>query len=273
MKRKLFVLGTGSVLALLVATVVAVAQTKSADKKASTSPTQRVLDQSAEDGKFTFLVFYKTDNAAAREMLKTAKDGAAKRGDKAVVAFVNVADPAEKVLVEKFDVARSPMPLTLALAPNLAVTGIFAKDLTDEHIEAAIVTPTMTRCMKALQEQKLVFVCLQTGPKVATPAVVQSMQLDPEFSPRVVIVPMQLNDPEETRFLQQMQVDPKQVKAPLAALLAPPGVLIGKYDGAAKKDEVIGALHQAGKCCDDPNCKHNHNHGTSTERPANSRRK
>ena len=56
-----------------------------------------------------------------------------------------------------------------------------------------------------------------------------------------------------------------------AALLAPPGVLIGKYNSAATKNEVMAALHKAGKCCDDPNCKHNH--GTSTQRPANSRSK
>lgn len=267
--QKSVVLSFGSVLALLIATV-AVAQQK-ADQKATRSPTQKVLDQSAKDGKFTFLVFYKADGPAAQEMLKTAKEGAAKRSEKATVAFVQVTDPAEKALVEKFDVARSPMPLTLAVAPNLAITGIFPRELTEEHIDAAIVTPTMTRCMKSLQEGKLVFVCLQTSQKAVTPTVVQSMQLDAEFSPRVVVVSMQVNDPEETRFLQQMQVDPKQVRAPLAALLAPPGLLIGKYDGAAKKDEVIAALHQAGKCCDDPNCKHNH--GTSTERPANSRRK
>jgi len=270
-QKKRVVLSVSSIVALLAVAVVAVAQTKPAAQKATRSPTQRVLDQSAEDGKFTFLVFFKTDNDAVRAMIKAARDGAEKRSDKAVVAVVQVTDPAEQALVEKFDVARSPMPLTLAVAPNLAITGIFAKELKEEHFEAALVTPTMTRCMKSLQEGKLVFVCLQTGEKGVTPPVVQSMQLDPEFSARVVVESLKVSDPEEARFLQQMQVDPKQVRAPLAALLAPPGLLIGKYDGSVKKEQVLTALHQAGKCCDDPNCQHNH--GKSTERPANTRRK
>jgi hypothetical protein len=78
-----------------------------------------------------------------------------------------------------------------------------------------------------------------------------------------------LGYPDEARLLKQMQVDPRQVRTPLAALLAPPGVLIGKYNTTATKDEVAAALHKAGKCCNDPNCRH----GASTQRPANSRRK
>lgn len=256
---------------LLVGENVTVAQIADAAEKPARSPAQRVLDQSAEEGKFTFLVFYKTDTPAVRELAKVAKEGVAKRSDKAALVIVQITDPAEKALVDQFDVARSPMPLTMAVAPNMAVTGVFPKELKEEHFDAAIVTPTMTRCMKSLQEGKMVFICLQTTDKATAPPVVKAMQLDPEFSGRMTVVSMQVRDPEETRFLQQMQVDPLKVRSPVAALLAPPGLLIGKYDGTATKDQVAAALHKAGKCCDDVNCKHNH--GTSTQPPANSRRK
>lgn len=271
MKGNQLVVSLGWFPSLLLIGTVAIAQPKSPEKSPARSPAQRVLDQSAEDGKFTFLVFYKTDTPAVREMAKVAKAGVAKRNDKAAVTFVQVTDPAEKALVDHFDVARSPMPLTVAVAPNMAVTGLFPKELKEEHFEAAIVTPTMIPVMKSLQEGKLVFVCLQMTDKAIAPPVVKAIQLDPEFSGRVAVVSMQVRDPEEARFLQQMQVDPRQVRAPLAALLAPPGLLIGKYDGNATKAQVAAALHHAGKCCDDPNCKHNH--GNSTQAPANSRRK
>ena len=42
---------------------------------------------------------------------------------------MNVGDPAEKALVEKFGVSRSPLPLTLAVAPNGAITGVFSQRL------------------------------------------------------------------------------------------------------------------------------------------------
>jgi hypothetical protein len=269
MRGQSVVLGLGLLLSLAEATVLA--QTRSGEQRPPASPAQRILNQSAEEGKFTFLVFYKTDTPAVREMVKTVRSGVEKRSTRAAVAVIQITDPAEKALVDQFDVARSPMPLALAVAPNLAVTGVFPRELKDEHIEAAIVTPTMTRCMKSLQEGKLVFVCLQSTDKAIAPPVVKAMQADPEFSARVAVVSMQVRDPEEARFLQQMQVDPRQVQSPVAALLAPPGLLIGKYGPTATKAEVAAALHKAGKCCDDPNCKHNH--GTTTQQPAKSRRK
>ena len=239
---------------------------------ASASKAQQVLDQSAEDGKFTLIVFYKEDTAAVRTMFQVAKDGVAKRKDKTAVTFVQVTDPAEKALVERFDVARAPMPMTMVVACNGAITGIFSRQLTDESLDAAIVTPTMTRCMKSLQEQKLVFVCMQTTEKPLVPAAVKNMQTDPQFKDRIVMVSMQLNDPEETRFLSQMQIDAKQIKSVTAVLLAPPGVLIGKYDSFATKEQVAAALHKAGQCCDDPNCKHAHGAAPQATQPNRARR-
>lgn len=271
MSHKYALLGTCCTTALLLAAAVAVAQPKNPAEKPAVSPAQRVLDQSTEDGKFTFVVFYKTDTPAAREMVRVAKEGVAKRSDKAAVAIVQITDPAEKAVVDRFDVARSPMPLTISVAPNMAITGLFPKEIKEEHFDAAIVTPTMIPVMKSLQEGKLVFVCLQSTDKAVAPPVVKAMQLDPEFSARVAVYSMQVQDPAEARFVQQMQLDPRQVRSPLAALLAPPGLLIGKYDNSATKEQVATALHHAGKCCDDPNCKHNH--GPSTQAPANSRRK
>ena len=31
---------------------------------------------------------------------------------------------------------------------------------------------------------------------------------------------------------------------------------VGKFGPASTKNEIAAALHQAGKCCNDPNCKH-----------------
>ena len=238
----------------------------------SASKAQQVLDQSAEDGKFTLIVFYKEETAAVRTMFQVAKDGVAKRKDRTAVTFVQIADPAEKALVERFDVARAPMPMTMVVARNGAITGVFSRQLADESLDAAIVTPTMTRCMKSLQEQKLVFVCVQTTEQPLVPAAVKNMQADPQFKDRIVLVSMQLNDPEEARFLSQMQIDAKQIKGVTAVLLAPPGLLIGKYDSLATKEQVAAALHKAGKCCDDPNCKHNHGAAPQATQPSKTRR-
>lgn len=223
------------------------------------SKIQPVLDAAAKDGKFTYIVFTKSDSAAYRSMLTAIKDGVAARTETTTYVTADANSAGEQALVEKFGVGRAPMPLTVAVAPNGAVTGIFPKTITDEQLTAAIVPPTMMRCMKSLQDKKLVFVCLTRDAAVEAdvPTGVQMLQLDPAFKDRIELVSMLADDPAETRFIEQMKLDATQVKGPYAVLIAPPGVLIGHYDAKATQSEIAAAIHKAGQCCDDPNCKHN----------------
>ncbi len=223
------------------------------------SKVQPVLDASAKDGKFTFIVFSKGDSPASRTMVQTVKNGVATRSQQATFTTADANAAGEQSLVEKFGVSRAPMPITVAVAPNGAVTGLFSKEIQDEHLTASIVPPTMMRCMKSLQEQKLVFVCLtRDAAKTATaPAGVQTLQKDPDFKNRIELISMQVDDPQESRLLEQMKIDPAQVSGPYAVLLAPPGVLIGHYGAKSSPEEIAAAIHHAGKCCDDANCKHN----------------
>lgn len=238
------------------------------------SRAQAALDESARTGKLAFIVFYKEDNPATRKMTETVNAGVKKREGKALTANVVASSPAEQAVIERFKLSRAPMPLTLAVAPNGAVTGIFAKEITEERFEDAFVTPTMMTCMKSLQEDRLVFVCVQKSEKALVPAAVKDMQLDPQFKNRIVVISMNSADTQEIKFLNQMQIDPnKATLGTTAVLLAPPGVLIGKFDATASAAQIASALHHAGKCCDDPNCKHNQAPQTQATRPTTAKRK
>lgn len=237
------------------------------------SPAQQVLNQAATTGQFTFIVFYKDDSPITRQMVQTTKAGVAAREGRATFVAVQVKDPAEDAVVKKFDVGRAPMPMMMAVAPNGAITGVFSKQVKDAHIEEAIVTPTMATCMKSLQANKLIVLSLQNSGSDTTPAFAAEMLTDPAFSNRLTLVSMDIHDPKETEFLKQLQVDPKQVQPGMSVVLAPPGVLVGKYDAAATKDQVAGAIHQAGKCCNDPHCKHNHGSSHQATQPNTTRRK
>ncbi len=223
----------------------------------NSSSLQATLDGSAEAGKFTFIVFYREDSNSTRTMYQLATDGAAARSTQAVATAAQVDDPAEQALVERFGISRAPMPMTVVVAPNGAVTGLFARTITDEQLDVAIVTPTMMQCMKDLQDQKLVFVCLTRTEECEVPPGVQALSQDPLFSERVSLIALRIDDPNEARMFEQLQVDARQVNGPLSALIAPPGVLVGHYDARATVEEIAASIHAAGKCCDDPNCRHN----------------
>ncbi|MEK6259323.1 MAG: hypothetical protein AABP62_11965 [Planctomycetota bacterium] len=240
----------------------------------SATQAEATLKQAAADGKYTFLLFYKTNDAATQAMTATLKEGLASRTEKALSAYVQVGQPAEKALVDKFDVSRAPMPMTIAVAPNGAITGMFAQKLSAEGIENSFVTPTMTGCMKSLQAGKLVFVCVQGSAKAPAPASLKDFQADPHFKDRLVSFSLLAADPAEAKFLKQMQIDAAKATGTTTVLLAPPGVLVGKFDAFTSKDDIAAALAKAGKCCDDPNCKH-HQHQpaprTTSQPPATRR--
>lgn len=261
--NRVLLLSVGVALALMSGTGRQVLAQQKVAKKPSRSAVpaavsaEEALAEASETGRFTFLLFYKEDSPAVRQMQQVVKEGVAARSDRTLFALAPVLDPATAPLVERFSLSRSPLPLTLAVAPNGAITGIFSKQIQDEDLDTALVTPTMTKCMKLLQSNKLVFVCVRSAPKAAVPACVKQLQADPDFKDRVSLVSMQASDPNEDRFFQQMKLDPDSVEGAVAVLIAPPGMLIGKYDASATADEVTTALYKAGKCCDDPNCKHN----------------
>ena len=213
------------------------------------------LTAAAESGKYTFILFWKQNDAPTKALLAVLDDSLAQRASEAAWVAVRAGDPAEQV-VKQFNLSRSPMPMVLAVAPNGAVTGAFQSNMTAEDVDSAIVTPTMMRCMKSIQEGKLVLLCVQTRAQ-ALPAGIQEFRGDPQFQQRTAVHKLLASDPSETRFLQDLQIDSRS-KTAQAVLMAPPGVLIGKFPGTVSRNELAAKLHAAGKCCDDPNCKHNH---------------
>uniref|UniRef100_A0A7C2JXQ2 Thioredoxin domain-containing protein n=1 Tax=Schlesneria paludicola TaxID=360056 RepID=A0A7C2JXQ2_9PLAN len=254
----------------LLGTCLAFGNIASAQQPGGLSPLQTTLNESTEAGKFTFIVFHRDSGESTRSLHQQAQAGTAPHGERAIVTTARVDDPAERSLVEKFGISRAPMPMAVVVAPNGAVTGLFPRTISEEQIAAAIVPPTMMRCMKELQAQKLVFVCLTRTDQVEVPQGVQAVQQFPQFKDRIALVGMRLDDPAEARFYQQMKLDPRQIKGPHAVLIAPPGVLVGQFDSQAAAEQIAAAIHQAGKCCEDANCKHNH--APQTTRPATSPR-
>lgn len=210
--------------------------------------------QAAAEQPYTFLVFYKQNDGATQAMASALQEALATRADQATVKYVQVGDPAQQALVEKYDVARAPMPLTVVLAPNGAITGMFAQQATPERVEAAFVTPTMMFTMKSLQEGKLVLVSAHGSANSPAPPAIEELQGDPEFQGRVVSVTMQVSDPQEAKFTQQMKLDPQATET-RTVVIAPPGVMVGQFKANASKEAIVTALAKAGRCCDDPNCK------------------
>lgn len=227
-----------------------------ANNSPAPSRTELVLTQTAAQQKFTFILFYRQNDAATQAMANALTAGVAKRKEQAVTTFVHASDATEAAVIERFGVARSPMPLALAVAPNGAITGVFPLKFTDASFDEALVTPAMTRCMKAMQQEKLVVLCACPTGTTTFPKAVADLKADPHYASRITVVALNIEDPAEARLIKDMELP--TTRSTTMVFMAPPGVMVGKYAATATANEMARDLAKAGKCCDNPNCPHNH---------------
>ena len=102
--------------------------------------------------------------------------------------------------------------------------------------------------MKALQEQKLVLLCVRPAPPqgqaMPLPANVRDFTADEQYAKTTKVVPLHLGDAAEMVLLKSLQIDP-QTATPLTVLMAPPAAVIGSYADEVTKDELVAKLDQA----------------------------
>jgi len=202
------------------------------------------IEHAAKAGKYLFVFFYRADTGETDAMRKVFRAAMAKASDRAEWVEANVADPSEEPLVRKFNVSRAPMPLALAVAPNGAIAGGFPAKFDENALLGAFVSPGMEKCLKALQEQKLVILCAQNTSTESNDAATKSAQdfkADARFAQFTVIVRIDPADAAEGKFMARLRIEPKTAEA-ITALLAPPGVVVGTFKGGVAKDALVSAF-------------------------------
>lgn len=211
------------------------------------SPGQAALDTAAKDKKYTFILFHKGDDAATQAARKALAAALSKRAGQADSVAVSVADASEKPLIDRWALGRSPMPLVLAVAPNGAVTGGFAVKVTEQDVAGAFVSPGMADCLKATQARKLVLLCVQPAAGATLPVGVKEFKADAQYGPVTEVVTVRGDDAGEAGFLKTLGVKPSG--ATVTALLAPPGSLLGTFEGPVGKAQLIEKLKAAQSAC------------------------
>lgn len=210
----------------------------------------RAMEQAAGAKKYLFVFFWKEEDDQTAAMRKVFNAAMKKVADRADSVEVRVTDASEKPIVDKFDLDRAPMPLVLALAPNGAITGGFPTKFDEPGLLGAFASPGMEKCMKSLQDGKLVFLCFQNGKTKSNDAALQGVRdfkADARFSGATEIVTLDPADPAEEILLADFRIPPETEEA-VTVFLAPPGAAIGRFDGATQKDQLIEVLSRATSC-------------------------
>ena len=214
------------------------------------------MEKAAEAKKYLFALFRKEEDSQTSAMRAVLEEVLKEVADKADSVEVDVTASSERAIVDKFDLDRAPMPIVLAIAPNGAITGGFPTKVEKEKLLDAFASPGTAKCMKQLQDNRLVFLCVQNGNTKSNDEAlkgVREFKADVRFAQATEIVMLNPTDTVEAGFLKDLQVDPKTEMA-VTVFLAPPGMPVAMYEGATSKDEIMATLQKASSACGPGGC-------------------
>jgi len=223
---------------------------------ANASPGLAALQAAAEQGQYAFVFFWKDNSEPTQRMYQTLNAGTAKMTGVHVVG-VAVMDAREQKTVAAFGADRAPLPLIAAVAPNGAVTKAWPLQIREEQLQEGIVSEATARCMKALQDQKLVLLCVYNAKMPHSASSVQAavgFKADPRFAAAAEIVTLDPTDAREAAFLRTLQVNPRTPDA-VTVLLAPPGRPLAQFAGTVTTQEIVAKVTSAQSgCCPGGKC-------------------
>jgi hypothetical protein len=222
------------------------------------SPAQAALEQSAAANKYVFIFFWKDSNQQTDKAWSVLQPAINKMADSATVVSIQTTSPTEKAIVDRFGVSRAPMPLVMAIAPCGAITKTLTGTFNENQLHTAFVSPCTQLCLKALQNRKLVLIYVseqadQTA-SIAMPQGVHDFKADKQYGAATEVLLLNASDQAESGFLKDLQLDTNSAK-PKIVFIAPPASIIGVFDAAITKQQLVAKLVSAqsnpcagGKC-------------------------
>lgn len=244
---------SNAVIAVVVGVILALMAGAAGAADSAKSKGMAALEKAAKDKKYAFVFFFRDNDEQTASMKKIFAAAVAKTAVGARRVEVNVADSAEAAIVDKFGVRAAPMPVVIAVAPNGAITGGFASPFTEEQIVGAVATPCTQASLKALQENKIVILCVQNRSTQMNDAAmkgVQDLKADPTYATSTEIITIDPTDRAEAKLLGTLQIDAKVAQAQTVCLV-PPGRAVAKLAGATTKEMIAASLKagSGGGCC------------------------
>ena len=232
-------------LAVTTAVVIGVAcAAPGARVAAKTSPAETAIQAAAKQNRYAIVTFYKTNDAASTKMLAEAKKLQAKCSSRTSFVSADVGNSIHQGIISRYGADRSPVPLTLVIAPNGAVTAGYPNAINKTDISDAFVSNGMADVLKVLQSGKLAAVCLQsskTKHNKESLAAAEGLNNQAQFRGAVEVVKIDPSDRSEAKFIQICKANAGSDSARIV-LIAPPGRIVGTFDGTATTSMMAASL-------------------------------
>lgn len=227
------------------------------------------LTQAQESKKFLLAYFFDSADTAHKDksFKSSIENASSTMGDTLHSVLIDVNDKTAQGLISKYQIKFAPKPIALIFSPAGTIIGSYQKSFTTEELASSLPGPGMQKCLQFLQEGKLVILSIQNDKSTDAQSALKAateFSNDAQFKQYVSSVVIDPSSKLEINSLKQLQIGPGTTKA-VTLLIAPPGSLVGKWEGALTKDLIATKLTQmmgqSGQSCKTPACK------TSCETP------
>jgi len=232
-------------LAAIAAVVVGVVCTVfSAAAESRTPSAADAIRAASKANRYVFVTFYKSNDSASKEMLADVRSIQVKLANRAAFVSVDVGDKANRQVVSSYGADRSPIPLTIVIAPNGAITAGYPREIKKTDFSGVFVSDGTAAVLKVMQNRKIAAVCIEssrTKYNKECSATARSVKSDSRLGGAMEIVTINPSDRSESKLLKQWGVNDNSANAQLV-VIAPPGRVVGKFDGSTTKASVMASL-------------------------------
>jgi len=210
------------------------------------------LKRAVGQKKYLFLLFYRPGEAPGEEMRRTFTAAEKTLGQKAHFYAADVTAAKEQATVRQYQADRAPLPLTLVFADNGAIVNAFVGKAVDRKTLAeAFVSAKLAEVQKALQDRKLVLLCVQGKQTQHNAESLKAARAVADVESMRGGIAVILADPGDSHngdLLKQLKVDAKMKQATIFILI-PPSTLGGKVEGATDQAKLLAAVQGALSSC------------------------
>jgi hypothetical protein len=194
---------------------------------AASASTESALKDAAKAKKHFFALFVRAKDEKCDKMRALFAEAQRQPGERAIYHVATVSDKAEAAFIRKYRIDRAPLPLTLVFAPNGAVVKAFEGEVvTREALDGAYASPLLADTLKALQEQRIVLLCVQgkaTRHNKESLDAAQAVVRDEKARDYMVVMQVALEDDKSADLMKPLEVAPGTEEPPSSSSFPPAG--------------------------------------------------
>lgn len=210
--------------------------------KSLVTPAGKAINQARKEGKYLFLFFYEEGSDDCEKMSKVIKKAKKRWAKKAKFFNININGKREKEIIAKYGAYQAP--LIVVIAPNGVVTRGFPGVVGLKELEEAFVSPKMTEILKALQNRKVIFLCVQNEDTKYAKEVLKTVNEVAEvLGDSVKVVKVDPLDSQEEELLKQIKVEPK-VETTITMVISQSGTVGEKFTGKVSNLDLFKAFQK-----------------------------